>query len=79
MKKNENEEALNFLEQRLDVLDKLAGAEKISDLILGVLAGNIFDWGAQEVADIMESTKFRFEDAQNKIPGKITDSFNFFF
>ncbi|CAD6204297.1 GSCOCG00009904001-RA-CDS [Cotesia congregata] len=70
LKKNENEEALNFLKNRLDMLDQLTGAEKLRALILGVLAGNIFDWGAKEVANIMESSTFRFEDAQNKIPGR---------
>lgn len=34
-----------------------------------MLTGNIFDWGAQEVAILMETTTFCFEDAQKKIPG----------
>ncbi|KAF7997892.1 hypothetical protein HCN44_009290 [Aphidius gifuensis] len=69
-KKKENEEALSFLKERLDILDNLEGQEKLNALIIGVLAGNMFDWGAKEVADIMESTTFRFEDAQDKIPGR---------
>ena len=33
-------------------------------LALGLLAGNVFDWGAKEVALLMESgTGLRFEDA----------------
>lgn len=70
VKKKENEEALGYLKDRLDSLDKLNGSEKQKALILGVLAGNMFDWGAKEVVDLMEKTTFRFEDAQSKIPGK---------
>lgn len=67
-KKLENEEALKHLQNRLTTLDKLDGTEKIKALILGVLAGNIFDWGAKEVAVLMETQNFSFEDAQSKIP-----------
>lgn len=69
-KKKENEEALSYLKARLDILDELEGEEKLKALIMGVLAGNMFDWGAKEVADIMESSTFKFEDAQEKIPGR---------
>lgn len=68
-KKQENEEALKYLAARLDVIDNLEGTAKLEELIKGVLTGNIFDWGAQEVAVLMETTKFSFEDAQKKIPG----------
>ena len=69
-KKKENEEALKHLKNRITALDKMQGEEKIKALIRGVLAGNMFDWGAKEVADLMETTDFSFEDAQEKIPGK---------
>lgn len=39
---------------------------------MGVLAGNMFDWGAKEVASLMETTDFHFEQAQKKIPGNST-------
>ncbi|KAK0087884.1 hypothetical protein PV325_013873 [Microctonus aethiopoides] len=68
IKKKENEDALSYLENRLNDIDKFTGSEKIRALILGVLAGNMFDWGAKEVVDMMESTTFHFEDAQSKIP-----------
>lgn len=71
-KKTENEQALKFLKSRLEFIDNLEGITKIEELIKGVLTGNIFDWGAQEVAAIMESTNFSFEEAQKKIPGKLT-------
>ncbi|KAK9306575.1 hypothetical protein QLX08_002771 [Tetragonisca angustula] len=69
-KKKENEEALTYLKSRITTLDKLEGAEKIKALILGVLSGNMFDWGAQAVADLMETTDFGFAEAQAKIPGR---------
>lgn len=68
-KKKENEEALTYLKSRITTLDKLEGAEKIKALILGVLSGNMFDWGAQAVANLMETTDFGFAEAQAKIPG----------
>jgi len=40
-------------------------------LILGVLSGNIFDWGAKDVAKLLETTDFGFKEAQAKIPGKL--------
>jgi len=69
-KRKENEEALRHLHDRITALDKLEGAEKIRALILGVLSGNIFDWGAKDVAKLLETDDFGFEKAQAKIPGK---------
>ncbi|XP_043466840.1 4'-phosphopantetheine phosphatase [Leptopilina heterotoma] len=69
-KKKENDEALMFLKSRITTLDKLEDEEKIKALILGVLGGNMFDWGAKEVAILMESTNFSFEEAQAKIPDR---------
>ncbi|XP_012284879.1 pantothenate kinase 4 isoform X2 [Orussus abietinus] len=69
-KKLENDKALMYLQDRITALDRLEGAEKIKELVLGVLAGNMFDWGAREVAEMMECTDFGFEEAQAKIPGR---------
>lgn len=52
-------------------IDKLEGKEKIKALIRGVLSGNMFDWGAQAVATLMETTDFGFTEAQEKIPGTL--------
>ena len=68
-KRKENEEALRHLHERITVIDKLEGVEKIKALILGVLSGNIFDWGAKDVAKLLETNDFGFEEAQAKIPG----------
>lgn len=69
-KKQENEEALTYLKDRIIVLDKLEGPEKITALILGVISGNMFDWGAKAVATLMETTDFGFAEAEAKIPGR---------
>ncbi|XP_011501587.1 PREDICTED: pantothenate kinase 4 [Ceratosolen solmsi marchali] len=67
-KRQENERALKCLESRLDLIDSLEGSTKLEELIRGVLIGNIFDWGAQEIATLLEQNNFSFEDAQKKIP-----------
>ncbi|XP_076238438.1 4'-phosphopantetheine phosphatase [Calliopsis andreniformis] len=69
-KKIENEEALKHLKDRIIALDNLEGPEKIKALILGVLSGNMFDWGAKAVATLMETTDFGFAEAEAKIPGR---------
>ncbi|KAG6801295.1 pantothenate kinase 4 [Apis mellifera caucasica] len=69
-KKKENEEALKYLKSRIITIDKLEEVEKIKALILGVLSGNMFDWGAQAVATLMETTDFGFAEAQAKIPSR---------
>lgn len=51
VKKIENERALgNFLE-RIQILDSLPWEEKQMNLIEGILAGNVFDWGAKVVTE----------------------------
>lgn len=69
-KKKENEEALQHLKDRIAAIENLEGAEKIRALVLGVLSGNMFDWGAQAVATLMETTDFGFTEAQEKIPSR---------
>ncbi|XP_015524756.1 4'-phosphopantetheine phosphatase isoform X1 [Neodiprion virginianus] len=69
-KKNENEQALQHLQERITAIDQLEGSAKVEALIMGVLSGNMFDWGAKEVAAIMETTDFGFKEAQSKIPGR---------
>ncbi|KAJ8310602.1 hypothetical protein KUTeg_012467 [Tegillarca granosa] len=41
----------------LDDLDKLSWDDRQLALVKGLLAGNVFDWGAREVANIMENTE----------------------
>lgn len=49
VKQNENEAAVRSLPSRLNELDNLTGKERQVELIVGLIAGNYFDWGAHEV------------------------------
>lgn len=60
-----------FLPKRLQELDAMEFKDRHVELIVGFLAGNIFDWGAKEVAKILESQEFGFQEAHSKIPCKL--------
>ena len=66
-KQTENEQALKLLKNRLDTLDTMPWDERQFSLACGVLAGNVFDWGAKEVASLMESSDFGFCEAMAKL------------
>lgn len=36
------------------------------------MSGNIFDWGAKDIAKLLETTDFGFKEAQAKIPGRLS-------
>ena len=67
----EKETALAFKEfhNRLAYIDQIADfGEKWLELVKGVLAGNMFDWGARAVTDILEvSVDFNLSDAMDRI------------
>jgi type II pantothenate kinase len=65
----ENDKALGLLGKRLQYLDSLEWFPRQETLVTSVLAGNMFDWGAREVADLMENTDFGFNEASSKIQG----------
>jgi len=65
----ENDKALGMLEKRLQHLDKMDWFSRQEYLVTSLLAGNIFDWGASEVADLMETTDFGFHEALSKMQG----------
>ena len=44
----ETEAALKALRRRLEHIDSLKGEEKHIEIIEGLIAGNVFDWGAKE-------------------------------
>ncbi|XP_059170909.1 4'-phosphopantetheine phosphatase-like isoform X2 [Physella acuta] len=66
-KQVENEQALRLLASRLKTLDDLPPQERQLQLVLGMLAGNVFDWGAKEIRTILETRQFSLEDAQEKL------------
>ena len=51
VKQQENEAALLLLSERLKELDALPWEKRQCALVEGILAGNVFDWGAKEVAE----------------------------
>jgi type II pantothenate kinase len=72
-KQKENDHALSLLEEHLKKIDQLDWEQRQKQLIVSMLAGNMFDWGAKEVATLMESSdnKFGFEEALRNIPGTV--------
>jgi type II pantothenate kinase len=72
-KRDENEHALQLLAARLSQLDAMQWADRQLQLVEGLLAGNVFDWGAKEVASLMEEGKnFGFTEATQKLQGNKT-------
>lgn len=56
------------LPKRLSYLDKLDWKARQSELIWGVLAGNVFDWGAKEVRALLEGPdQFGFNEAMEQL------------
>ena len=49
-----------------------------TELIRGVLAGNIFDWGAKAVADMLETGAIDFDVALSKLQGKFYHLYFFY-
>ena len=39
-----------------------------------MLAGNVFDWGAKEVASLMETSEFGFQEAMEKLQRKFNQT-----
>jgi len=70
-KQQENEQALRLLSSRLLDVDKMSHDQQWLELVNGVLGGNVFDWGAKEVAALMESTQFGFSQALDKLQGTL--------
>jgi len=62
-KQLENKAALALLPAYLEKLAMMDWKQRQESLALGFLAGNVFDWGAKEVALLMEAGKMDFEAA----------------
>lgn len=57
-KKSENEIALPLFAERIKEIDEIMDeTERWIELVRGVLAGNMFDWGAQAVTNIIQKDK----------------------
>ncbi|XP_042242173.1 4'-phosphopantetheine phosphatase-like isoform X3 [Homarus americanus] len=68
-KKLENENALKLLKDHLKVLDGLEYNKRQEALVRGILAGNVFDWGAKEVVELMEQG-LGFKEAADKLQAR---------
>ena len=75
----ENELALKLLKSRIDSINSLPWEERQIALVTGLLAGNVFDWGAKEVVQIMENSDFGFTDASKKLEGTYFPYYLFLF
>lgn len=51
IKQRENDSALKYYQKAVKSLDELSWEEKQFALVRGVLAGNVFDWGAKAVSE----------------------------
>lgn len=68
-KEQENIMALKEFEDRINQIDEIHNFDrKWEEIIKGVLAGNVFDWGAKAVTDILDiSLKFGLSEALQTI------------
>lgn len=67
-KNSENAMSLQQLSDRLNELDRFPAQEKWMEIFKGIFAGNIFDWGALVVSQILENDQsFGLKDAMKQI------------
>lgn len=79
VKQRENGVALRGFQSVVRALDALGWEERQLALAKGLLAGNVFDWGAKAVADVLESDPhFGFEEAKRKLQERpwLVDSYD---
>ncbi|KAM9521554.1 4'-phosphopantetheine phosphatase isoform 2-T2 [Guaruba guarouba] len=79
IKQKENGIALRCFHSVIESLDSLDWEERQFALVKGLLAGNVFDWGAKAVSDVLESEpQFGFEEAKSKLQERpwLQDSYN---
>lgn len=67
----ENNASMAKLNDRLNEIDRLSGNDRWLEIFRGIFAGNIFDWGALVVAQILENdTSFSLENALKHLPAR---------
>lgn len=67
-KNTENAMSLQQLPDRLNELDRFQAHEKWMEIFKGIFAGNIFDWGALVVSQILENDQsYGLKDAMKQI------------
>ncbi|XP_036163355.1 4'-phosphopantetheine phosphatase [Myotis myotis] len=79
VKQKENGVALRGFQSVVRALDALGWEERQLALVRGLLAGNVFDWGAKAVSEVLESDpQFGFEEAKKKLEERpwLVDSYD---
>uniref|UniRef100_A0AAQ4PSW8 4'-phosphopantetheine phosphatase n=1 Tax=Gasterosteus aculeatus aculeatus TaxID=481459 RepID=A0AAQ4PSW8_GASAC len=82
IKQRENDAALKYYQKAVQSLEELSWEERQFALVRGVLAGNVFDWGAKAVSDVLESDpEFGFEQAKRQLEERpwLVDSYDEWF
>ncbi|KAJ3323933.1 hypothetical protein HDV06_000909 [Boothiomyces sp. JEL0866] len=67
IKQKENSQALFGFSFLTSSLDKLSGKELVGQLINNILAGNMYDWGAADIQEMIKKGELDFKVAQSKI------------
>lgn len=60
---------MKYLAEYFQELERMDFKDRQLALAKGVIAGNVFDWGAREVTQIMETQSFGFKEATEKLQG----------
>ena len=67
IKQTEAEAAFQVLKDRLSFIDSVSGRAQQIELIEGLVAGNVFDWGAKESLKYLGDANFGLSEARGKI------------
>uniref|UniRef100_A0A672MVY4 4'-phosphopantetheine phosphatase n=1 Tax=Sinocyclocheilus grahami TaxID=75366 RepID=A0A672MVY4_SINGR len=68
IKQKENDMALKYYLKVVKSVEELSWEQRQFTLAKGLLAGNVFDWGAKAVSDVLESDpEFGFEQAKQQL------------
>ncbi|KAL0978478.1 hypothetical protein UPYG_G00170970 [Umbra pygmaea] len=79
IKQRENDMALRYFQKAVKSLELLSWEQRQFALVKGLLAGNVFDWGAKAVSDVLESDpEFGFEQAKRQLEERpwLVDSYD---
>ncbi|RXN35607.1 pantothenate kinase 4 isoform X2 [Labeo rohita] len=79
IKQKENDMALKYYLKVVKSFEELSWEQRQFTLVKGLLAGNVFDWGAKAVSDVLESDpEFGFEQAKQQLQERpwLVDAYN---
>ncbi|MGH0187233.1 UNVERIFIED_CONTAM: hypothetical protein FKN15_023845 [Acipenser sinensis] len=79
IKQRENDLALRYFQKVVRSVEMLNWEERQFALVKGLLAGNMFDWGAKAVSDVLETDPaFGFDEAKRQLQERpwLVDSYS---